>query len=163
MDQTQTRIRKPPMSGSLIKSNLDKPTVSRQNIAKLVHCCTPTETLVDVIKDIGCVRFTNAREVGGDFSAQSLCSAHQASPRTIREALRARPWTVLETKLVTFRCPGRCKRLPAHSGEPGWEFATGVGVEGGRALAPLRLWCFIRGTYQISQRQNHSRCGLGCP
>jgi hypothetical protein len=56
---------------SLIKSDLDKPTVSRQNIAELVHCCTPTETLVDVIKDIGCVRFTNAREVGGDFSAQS--------------------------------------------------------------------------------------------
>tara|TARA_B110000459_G_C16617211_1_gene499592 strand:- start:126 stop:521 length:396 start_codon:yes stop_codon:yes gene_type:complete len=47
--------------------------------------------------------------------------------------------------------PWEVQGLPSHSGEPGWEFTTGVGVKGGRGFAPLRLWCFIRRTYQISK------------
>ena len=79
---------------------------SRTDSSKLVHRCTPAESLVYMVENIGGICFTHIPEVRGDFSAQAHSSAHHASPRMIRFARRASPCTVLERRVVGTVRPG---------------------------------------------------------
>ncbi|MDA7788202.1 hypothetical protein N8951_00445 [bacterium] len=55
---------KAPKAGSFIESNFDEPSVSGENVTELVHGCTPSEPLIDMVKNIGRICFTNfAQEI----------------------------------------------------------------------------------------------------
>jgi hypothetical protein len=69
---------------AFVKPDLDKATVSGENIPELVHGGTPAKSLIHVVEDRGGVGLTNFSQEGTDFGSKSLRSAHQASPRTIR-------------------------------------------------------------------------------
>jgi hypothetical protein len=63
---------------SFVKADLDKASVSSQDIAELVHGGTPTKTTVDVVQDRRRVGFPDFFEEGRDLRAEALGATHSS-------------------------------------------------------------------------------------
>ena len=91
-----------------IETDLDKASVSSQDIAELVHRGPPTETTVDMIQYRRRVGFTDLFKEGQDLQTEALCTAH--SSLTSNAALQG---TEGDADGFGFWVgPGACKRLP---------------------------------------------------
>jgi len=89
--------------GVFIETYLDETTVACENIPKLVHGCTPAETLVNVIEDVISVGFFHGFKIFVYGISQTLGSRHQASPRIAARLMRLR---MLVVTVGTVVCPG---------------------------------------------------------
>jgi len=54
---------------SFIKSDFGESAISSEYIAQLVHCCSPSKSLVNVVKDSGSIRLTYIVEVFSDLGS----------------------------------------------------------------------------------------------